>query len=38
MDKDDNLSLVTNNESYQLLAEALKIFKQRDLDGSGRFL
>ena len=35
MDKEDNIKIVTDNKSYRLLAEALKIFKQHDADGSG---
>lgn len=36
MDKEDNVSVVTDSKSYKLLAEALKIFKQHDSDGSGK--
>lgn len=36
MDKEDNVNIVTDNKSYRLLAEALKIFKQHDADGSGK--
>ena len=36
MDKKDNVSIVTDNKSYKLLAEALKIFKQHDANGSGK--
>ena len=31
MDKEDNVKVVTDNKSYRLLAEALKIFKQHVL-------
>ena len=37
MDKEDNVKVVTDNKSYRLLAEALKIFKQHDIDGSGNY-
>ena len=36
METKDNVSLVTDGKSYKLLAEALKIFKQHDIDGSGK--